>query len=388
MEIAAISSSKLEKILNSLSVDKKIVNDTLNEFNNANILKDLNLFDSHYKRMQYLKIEFNFVTASEIFLGQNNIKQNCYMQYVPIIDTIKTLLTDENIIKHINEYGERSMKEGTLCDVMDGAAYRKNDIFKNPNSLSIILFQDAFEVVNPLGSARKKHKIIGVYFTLANLHPSYRSNVDNIQLVLLCWETNLKSFGHDKIFGPLRDDLKLLESEGITVNSTNYKGTIISIVGDNLGSHMIGGFLESFNSEYFCRYCETTQTEFKRVPYAVGKIRDPASYNATTESIRNDDVSSPHQGIKFESIFNQLNFFHVCNPGLPPCLGHDLFEGVVAYDLALFIKYFVEEKSWFTYEYLNSEISIFKYNGTDGRINLIILLKKVSYLAMLLKIGV
>ena len=59
--------------------------------------------------------------------------------------------------------------------------------------------------------------------------------------------------------------------------------------------------------------------------------------------ILNDDVDTPYEGIKFESIFNQLQFFHVCNPGLPPCLGHDLFEGVVAYDLPVFMKYFIQE---------------------------------------------
>ena len=58
-------------------------------------------------------------------------------------------------------------------------------------------------------------------------------------------------------------------------------------------------------------------------------------HNSTIQLISNDDVDTPYKGIKSESIFNQLHFFHFCNPGLPPCLGHDLFEGVVAYDLAI-----------------------------------------------------
>lgn len=41
--------------------------------------------------------------------------------------------------------------------------------------------------------------------------------------------------------------------------------------------------------------------------------------------------------IKFNSVFNQLNFYHVCLTGLPPCLGHDIFEGILAYDLKLII---------------------------------------------------
>ncbi|KAF1371462.1 hypothetical protein PFLUV_G00278000 [Perca fluviatilis] len=36
----------------------------------------------------------------------------------------------------------------------------------DPHALQIMLFQDAFEVANPLGSARLKHKVLAVYYTL------------------------------------------------------------------------------------------------------------------------------------------------------------------------------------------------------------------------------
>lgn len=57
--------------------------------------------------------------------------------------------------------------------------------FLNDNCLKIILYQDAFELCNTLGSSRKKHKILGVYMTLANLNPWHRSKIDQIQLVAL-----------------------------------------------------------------------------------------------------------------------------------------------------------------------------------------------------------
>ncbi len=49
-------------------------------------------------------------------------------------------------------------------------------------------------------------------------------------------------------------------------------------------------------------------------------------------------------GIKFDSIFNELTYFHVCEPGLPPCLGHDLFEGIVSTDLALYRKHLISKE--------------------------------------------
>lgn len=70
-------------------------------------------------------------------------------------------------------------------------------------------------------------------------------------------------------------------------------------------------------------------------------------------------------GIKFDSVFNTLKNFHVCQPGLPPCLGHDLFEGIVSFDLALYIHHLVSVGKHFSYLQLNRSISQFKYLGTD-----------------------
>lgn len=71
------------------------------------------------------------------------------------------------------------------------------------------------------------------------------------------------------------------------------------------------------------------------------------------------------QGVKFDSVFNDLNYYHVCRGGLPPCLGHDLFEGVVNYDVALILQQMIRENKWFTYSYLNRRISSFKYAKSD-----------------------
>lgn len=49
-------------------------------------------------------------------------------------------------------------------------------------------------------------------------------------------------------------------------------------------------------------------------------------------------------------------------PGLPPCLGHDIFKVILSYDLTLFLKYFIKQKKWFTYSLLNRRIKQFKYS--------------------------
>lgn len=79
----------------------------------------------------------------------------------------------------------------TKCDIFsdftDGAIY-KNIVFfsKGERKLEIILYQDAFEVSNPIRSSKGKQKMVGVYMMLGNLFPYNRSRTDDIQLVLLC----------------------------------------------------------------------------------------------------------------------------------------------------------------------------------------------------------
>lgn len=177
-------------------------------------------------------------------------------------------------------------KNEILKDLMDGKSMKKNALLKeSPSSLSIVLYQDSVEVANPLGSGKKKHKILAVYITLGEILPHNRSCVDPMQLALLCREEDFRYFGQEKIFTPLVSDLKDIEEVGIeTEMSGNLKGTLIAISGDNLGSHCVGGFTENFSrSKHFCRYCLIGREEFERQPEKVGPKRTVENY---TESVQ------------------------------------------------------------------------------------------------------
>ncbi|KAF7641351.1 hypothetical protein LDENG_00283860, partial [Lucifuga dentata] len=232
-------------------------------------------------------------------------------------------------------------------------------------SLKLILYQDAFEIVNPLGSAKKKHKILEVYFTLANFDPFYRSSIENLQLLLLCREVDFKYFGHDKVFSKMLLDINELEMNGLVISGHVVKATVFCIAGDNLGSHNIGGFTENFStSTYCCRYCLVTRSELHDLQKAAPP-RTVQNYSEAVEELQSGALTES-KGLKFDSAFNSLTYFHVCQPGLPPCIGHDVFEGVVAYDLAIYIKYFVKVKKFFTYSQLNRRIRQFSYQGSDA----------------------
>ncbi|KYN50145.1 hypothetical protein ALC62_00173, partial [Cyphomyrmex costatus] len=166
--------------------------------------------------------------------------------------------------------------------------------------------------------------------------------------------------GMSELFDIIIQDLKDIEQIGIEISYKNekiiLKGTLVALIGDNLGSHFIGGFNENFNmSGYFCRFCHINKIkENSQLITSKFKKRTVETYKEDINNIVNDNQAS--RGIKSNSVFNNLNFFHVCQPGLPPCISHDLFEGIVQYDVMLIINELVVKRV-LTYEYINDKLS-------------------------------
>lgn len=64
--------------------------------------------------------------------------------------------------------------------------------------------------------------------------PHSRSNVDQMQLAVLCREQDYKYFGQDKVFSSLVRDLKDLEENCLAMSDEQvYRGTLCAIAGDN-----------------------------------------------------------------------------------------------------------------------------------------------------------
>lgn len=123
-----------------------------------------------------------------MYFGQNESGKECFGQYVPVKNTIESLLSSESVLEQRQQAKIRVQPENVLQDVWDGAIIKNLLLNHTAPLLGVILYQDSFEVVNPLGSGRKKHKILAVYLTLANILPFNRSSIDHMQLVLLCRE--------------------------------------------------------------------------------------------------------------------------------------------------------------------------------------------------------
>lgn len=296
---------KLHEELSQLEIPEERICSIIDGLSKANLLKMYNegFFRSDTTRKIYFKKNFSYVEPIQVHLGFGASGKEHFCQYVPVKETLKALLNQPSVRKQYN-VSKINLPEdpNVLEDVRDGK-----------------IFKDSFEVVNPLGSGKKTHKLLAIYMTLGEILPHNRSSVDPIQLVMLCRESDYHFFGQEKVFSCLVNDLKNNEQSGITLEtSETVKGVVIAIVGDNLGSHSLGGFTENFSKSHdFCRYCLITRDRFANEPTKLGPKRTPESYRSSVEKLSMGSENNV-DGVKFDSVFNSLGHFHVYQPGLPP----------------------------------------------------------------------
>lgn len=119
---------------------------------------------SDYIRKSSYKSQFNYVAPVEVELGRNDSNERRTFQYIPVKKTLKSLFQNKSVQQEYQAtksptyhgYG-RNDEERLLHDVTDGSIFKTSVFFQeNSNVLKLILYQDSFEVCNPLGSSKKK----------------------------------------------------------------------------------------------------------------------------------------------------------------------------------------------------------------------------------------
>lgn len=330
-------------------------------------------------RKQFFTNRCAYLEPRQIPLGEDASGKKKYAQHLSVKDTLQIMFRDTSVQKQIDESFSRESIPGVYQDFNDGLTYKSHPICGSRKSIQLIFFQDAFEFY-PLSPVAGKYKCVGFYFTLGNVHANVRSKVDGIQLAFIVKETDLKYFGPDFVLKELIAELTDLATNGIDYKGEKLPVVVLHMCGDNLGQHYIGGFLEAFTATYSCRFCEVTKQMLQKDPSCVLPFRTPFDYNQAVAQVNPEDPEDNCKGIKSDSVLNKIPHFHVSNPALPPCVGHDILEGVARNDYALFLRYFTKVKKWITFETLNRRIQNFKCKGRDSADSLVKLtpdLKKI-----------
>lgn len=140
----------------------------------------------------------------------------------------------------------------------------------------------------------------------------------------------------------------------------SLKGTVFSIVVDNLGAHSVAGFLLSFSVKYYFRFCTGSSSDIQLHSVASGAFsqRTKELHQAHVRQVKDRGTSC--SGVKRECVFTKkLSNFHV-SFGYPPDIAHDVFEGIIPVELARCLKVLISN-TYFTLADLNAAILKFPY---------------------------
>ena len=283
------------------------------------------------------------------------------------------MLKDKGILEQVQSSSSRVRTDGIMMDFCDGQLFQSNPLFNaDPSALQIIAYFDELELCNPLGAYVKTHKLGVVTFSLGNLHPRYRSTLRTITLVALATVPVIEKYGIDEILRPFVNDLNTLSTTGINVDvggvCYTFKGGLLIFLGDTLASHEVGGFKRSVSRAFrICRTCmATTATASTHFNSKCFEQRCDASHRQHCEAISGplSEHYSVTYGVTRRSILLDVSAYCMFEGGLPHDIMHDLFEGVVQYELKLLLLY-VMNKNVLTLQEFNKRLINFDYGYSE-----------------------
>lgn len=189
-----------------------LVTDALHSLNPLSSISQSGCLGSDQKRLSYFKEKFGVIDPVEYVL---DLPLKKAFVYVPVLKTLQRLLNRGDVIDKVLEEANTESLPAHYKTLFDGLYFKENPLMSGEDQIiSLGLYIDDFELCNPLGTSRKKHKLCAIYWVIANLPVKYRSS-SSIYLALVCKSVDAKTFGYDRIVEPLLRDLQLLENQGI-----------------------------------------------------------------------------------------------------------------------------------------------------------------------------
>lgn len=331
-------------------------------------------FDGH---IETLKQHYNYIEPREIFLGKRQeqrfnrktkkfepVEVNESFQYVPIIETLKLVMSHKEVRDYVNS--EKSATDGTLTNFRDGVSFKNNIFFQaHPQALRIQPYFDEIVVNNPLGAKVHPHKVGAFYFIIQNLPDHLNSFLGGVHVFAFSYSADVSKYGMEKMLEPFLFDLARLESdEGVKYEVGNdvmiLRASIATNSGDGLAIHQLFGLL-SPAARHFCRQCMISRQQLKTGDQIVFQQRTKELYEEHLARVLSDPAASTETGLKENSPLNQSKYFHCTNNfSFDPM--HDILEGIAQFELKLVTSHFILSGEYdFDVDTLNDRINLFQY---------------------------
>lgn len=325
---------------------------------------ELDTFLTRYKREQKIKKNPFYVPPEERTIGtrvemiyyereqiEKPLMIQSTLQYVPMISTLIAFFKrQENLEMYLNFQVQHHCDDSIIKRFCCGQLYRSQEFFRlNPSAIQIQIAIDDMEICDPLSSKSGLHKVCAVYFTIANIPVKFKSKLNNIFLLCLCNSDDLKTEKTDinNIWEMIVSELKYLEESGIVLDDGQVlKGTLIRLVGDNLGLNGSLCMNESFRSTYFCRICKlSNKTCQQETMDNLNAYRDELHYNEMLDIIQNSEKVEFKEtcGIKRYCVLNDLKYFHTFR-NFSLDFMHDFLEGLMSFSLKHVFRNLIDKK--------------------------------------------
>lgn len=396
---ADVSRTRSHSIINDTaelfkSVTDKVKDEVVRALNSSDITKEnLAKIETLFKEAQdpFLNIRSEwrcmknfheygtYVAPQEYLIGEreefvtNNDVQIAKLipvraQFIPIRHVFTQFFGNSRILDETLDYvNALNSNNSIISNFIQGTLWRNiSTQFEEKIVFPLFLYFDDFENNNPLGSHKGISKCGAAYLSIPCLPPHLVSKVNNIFLFILFNTLDRKVFTNDIIFSKVLDELNYLESNGIQVshNSKNISiyFKLVLVVGDNLGLHSILGFVESFNTSFFCRFCYTNKKD-------INTVFDECDCLHRTEESYLADVMKDNKkltGVVESCIFHAISDFHVAK-NFSIDVMHDVLEGICQYDLGLILHSFITVNKYFTLNELNHRIKAFNYGSNENK---------------------
>lgn len=350
------SQIQLETNIQKIFHETQLKTSSITEWNLLNLFKSLGTF-----------IEPTEYLLGEIpeFRKKNNtrrlVMKEVFAQFIPIRNVLKNFFELPNIFEETKNYLRTLEHDDIISNFVQGNLWRKlREDFGDKFVLPINLFFDDFENNNPLGSHKGISKCGAVYLSISCLPPAIASKLDSIFLLALFNSLDRKMFSNAIIFSRVIDELKELETNGIEISVRNSNVKIYFklalFLGDNLGIHEALGFITSFKSAAFCRFCKIKSSEIQHTFFEDPNLmRNKTNYSA---DLQKHECKST--GIVELCVFHQLQDFHVTQNVSVDVL-HDILEGICQYDLGQILYTLIKTKKCLKLTELNLLTKGFEY---------------------------
>ena len=328
--------------------------------------------DTDYKLNTFIRANFLYAAPVEYSLGHLPNGKPAGYQYIPLSDILKVMLSNSEVLHHVLSHQDGELESNdAMLSYVHGTVYEQHPFFSsNPNALRLHFYADEFEVCNPIGSKRGKHKVFAVYFLVGNLDRKYWSELKFIHLCILVRYQFIKEYDptYANIFTPLIDELKLLSTQGFEVavdgQSHKFHAALATFSADNLSAHSIAGFQRHFNQGRICRYCMANYDEIG-TSFSDDKfcLRTKTVHNYHLAALESHASNASVYGVLHRCQLLDLSYFDVTQ-GFVPDIMHDVLEGIIPNLVAKVLSKALKD-GIITVESLNTNLELASRNVRD-----------------------